>query len=340
MLVAERLAASRPVSVLHGGLTGDEQEREIGRFVDGRTSVLVATDVASQGLNLQKRARWVINLELPWNPARLEQRAGRVDRIGQARPVHVTLLVASHRAESGVLASLARKIWSAQRALGSDALQSLAPDERQLQACLLAGEPLPDAAAAVPAMPVSRSWTRHARRVARSVSRSRCLARGWRAPALGGDRTGLAPLARVFAGTIPAGTNLAAFLVPLVDRTGTLVERHVVAIALANLEALDAARAAAARSARARANRVRRDRTKQLPDQIAREHAIADALNPALVKELQPGLFEQRALRGSAEIVRDRIQIRDALDRAVVRLEQAADISAGVPRLVLLLTGR
>src|SRR4029079_18183144 len=123
VLVAERLASSRPLCVLHGGLTGDEQEREISRFVDGRTSVLIATDVASQGLNLQRRARWVINLELPWNPARLEQRAGRADRIRQTRPVHVTLLVAGHRAESGVLASLARKIWSAQRALGSDALQ-------------------------------------------------------------------------------------------------------------------------------------------------------------------------------------------------------------------------
>ena len=52
-------------------------------FSDGTTSVLLATDVAGQGLNLQSRARWVISLELPWNPARLEQRIGRVDRISQ-----------------------------------------------------------------------------------------------------------------------------------------------------------------------------------------------------------------------------------------------------------------
>ena len=50
--------------------------------------VMIATDAGSEGLNLQSNCRLVVNLELPWNPIRLEQRIGRVDRIGQRRTVH------------------------------------------------------------------------------------------------------------------------------------------------------------------------------------------------------------------------------------------------------------
>ena len=77
------------VAAIHGGLSAQERHAALRRFLDGAVDVLIATDVAGQGLNLQSRARWVINLEVPWNPARLAQRAGRVDRIGQtAARVH------------------------------------------------------------------------------------------------------------------------------------------------------------------------------------------------------------------------------------------------------------
>ena len=49
--------------------------------------MLVATDVAAEGLNLQTSCRYVLHYEVPWNPMRLEQRNGRVDRHGQARDV-------------------------------------------------------------------------------------------------------------------------------------------------------------------------------------------------------------------------------------------------------------
>jgi superfamily II DNA/RNA helicase len=55
--------------------------------------LLLATDAASEGLNLHHRCRFVVNLEIPWTPLRLEQRVGRVDRIGQARRVHAWNLV-------------------------------------------------------------------------------------------------------------------------------------------------------------------------------------------------------------------------------------------------------
>ena len=70
---------------LHGGLTARERNDVLRRFTDGTVRVLLATDAASEGLNLHERCRLVINLELPWTPLRLEQRAGRVDRIGQSR---------------------------------------------------------------------------------------------------------------------------------------------------------------------------------------------------------------------------------------------------------------
>jgi superfamily II DNA or RNA helicase len=83
-------------AVIHGGLTQTERRQLLGRFLNGAADVLVATDVASQGLNLQSLARWVISFDIPWTPLRLEQRIGRVDRIGQQRLVHATLLTTRH----------------------------------------------------------------------------------------------------------------------------------------------------------------------------------------------------------------------------------------------------
>ncbi len=96
-------AGRRRVAVLHGGQSAAERAAAIDCFRRGDASVLLATDVASQGLNLQDRARWVVSLELPWTPARIEQRIGRVDRIGQTRSVHATLILAGHPSESGLL---------------------------------------------------------------------------------------------------------------------------------------------------------------------------------------------------------------------------------------------
>ena len=80
---------------LHGGLTSRERADAVEQFNKGTTSLLLATDAASEGLNLHHRCRLVVNLDIPWTPLRLEQRVGRVDRIGQARRVHALNLVAS-----------------------------------------------------------------------------------------------------------------------------------------------------------------------------------------------------------------------------------------------------
>ncbi len=82
----ERFAGRATIAVLHGGLDRKTRGEAVASFTSGAARVLLATDAAAEGLNLQARCRLVVNVELPWSPLRLEQRAGRVDRLGQSRP--------------------------------------------------------------------------------------------------------------------------------------------------------------------------------------------------------------------------------------------------------------
>lgn len=110
-------AAGHAVSVLHGGLTPAERSRvqQVFNHVGG---MLLATDAASEGLNLHQRCRVIVHYELPWNPSRLEQRAGRVDRFGQTRRVHELALVAAHTAERLVVAPLFTRLAGTTTARG------------------------------------------------------------------------------------------------------------------------------------------------------------------------------------------------------------------------------
>lgn len=104
--------------VLHGGLGRVERRTAIDAFTAGAARVLLATDAAGEGLNLHHACRCVVHLEVPWNPVRLEQRIGRVDRIGQARPVHGFCLVSRHHTEQNLLQRLARRVASADEDVG------------------------------------------------------------------------------------------------------------------------------------------------------------------------------------------------------------------------------
>jgi superfamily II DNA or RNA helicase len=100
--LAAALAGFDPLQ-LHGGLTRPDRGRVLRQFAEAGSRVLLATDAASEGLNLHHRCRLVVNLELPWTPLRLEQRIGRVDRLGQRRRVHaVQLIAAGSGEEAGV----------------------------------------------------------------------------------------------------------------------------------------------------------------------------------------------------------------------------------------------
>lgn len=130
------VAARHDVVLLHGGMHPSERSAVQHAFNE-RGSLLLATDAASEGLNLHHRCRAVIHYELPWSPARLEQRTGRVDRIGQARTVHEIVLVADDTAERLVLAPLARRAAIARASLmGRSRLLDLLSESRVAGAVL------------------------------------------------------------------------------------------------------------------------------------------------------------------------------------------------------------
>jgi superfamily II DNA/RNA helicase len=108
-----------PALQLHGGLSRRERLAVVDAFTRGDARVLLATDAAGEGLNLHHRCRIVVNLELPWNPTRLEQRIGRVDRIGQQRAVHAFHLIGATTGEMNLLDELRTRIARAQAAVGA-----------------------------------------------------------------------------------------------------------------------------------------------------------------------------------------------------------------------------
>jgi superfamily II DNA or RNA helicase len=93
----------------HGGVPSDKRPAVVERFRDDPACrVFLSTDAGSSGLNLQ-HASTLVNMDLPWNPAVLEQRVARIHRIGQARPVRIINFVAKGTIEEGMLSVLAFK---------------------------------------------------------------------------------------------------------------------------------------------------------------------------------------------------------------------------------------
>src|SRR5687767_12564783 len=86
---------------------------------DPEVQVLIATDAAGEGINLQ-RAHLLVNYDLPWNPNRIEQRFGRVHRIGQSEVCHMCNLVATETREGQVYQRLLDKLAEMREALGKD----------------------------------------------------------------------------------------------------------------------------------------------------------------------------------------------------------------------------
>jgi superfamily II DNA or RNA helicase len=109
------------VRELFGGMDLSERERIKDAFNDAADPVriLVATDAASEGLNLQETARLLVHFDIPWNPSRLEQRNGRLDRHGQARDVTVHHFVSEQQADLAFLAHVVNKVHQIREDLGS-----------------------------------------------------------------------------------------------------------------------------------------------------------------------------------------------------------------------------
>ncbi len=98
------------VVAIHGGVRREDRRKVQQSFTqDKETRVLIATDAAGEGLNLQ-RAHLMVNYDLPWNPNRIEQRFGRIHRIGQREVCHLWNLVAANTREGEVFKKLLDKI--------------------------------------------------------------------------------------------------------------------------------------------------------------------------------------------------------------------------------------
>ena len=117
-LLEQTLPGAAPL-VLHGGLDREERAAVLAEFSRTPRRLLLATDAAAEGLNLHRQCRLVVNLELPWNPMRLEQRIGRVDRIGQRRTVHAFHLIARSTGEARILSRLRARIAAVRADLGA-----------------------------------------------------------------------------------------------------------------------------------------------------------------------------------------------------------------------------
>jgi superfamily II DNA or RNA helicase len=357
--VERRLRRNRAIAVMHGGQDEQTQRSELARYLGGPASVLLATDVAGQGLNLQSRGRWVISLELPWNPARLEQRLGRVDRLGQKRTPHLSLLVARHKTERGLLSHLARRVLGAQRSFSKDVLRDVLPPESHVRATLLSDDPPHTPTLELsspwtfepsnprtlePSLVRARRWQRPARVIAHELSERRSLARRWRNGSIETARTIRARLNRrptslweseSFHSDRPF--SIVIGVVPILNGQDEVIEQRVVALAVEVQGLALRWRELAAdskplietalRRRVLKLSRVARDATAALAE---RETAIlSTVLDGVTRREGQPGLFDASELRvflaGAAEGER----LRSLSDCELQRLQAFAGVRLG-----------
>jgi superfamily II DNA or RNA helicase len=112
------LGAPEALVTVHGGMGREERTKAQEAFKqDKDVLILLATDAAGEGINLQ-RAHLMVNYDLPWNPNRLEQRFGRIHRIGQTEVCHLWNLLAEETREGDVYKRLLEKIELEREALG------------------------------------------------------------------------------------------------------------------------------------------------------------------------------------------------------------------------------
>jgi len=124
------------VVTIHGGMLRDDRRKVETRFKqDKDVRIMIATDAAGEGINLQ-RAHLMVNYDLPWNPNRIEQRFGRIHRIGQTEVCHLWNLVSKETREGAVYQRLFEKLEEERIALGGkvfDILGDVTFDNKSLR---------------------------------------------------------------------------------------------------------------------------------------------------------------------------------------------------------------
>ncbi|HQP50216.1 MAG TPA: helicase-related protein [Spirochaetota bacterium] len=138
--ITSLLGRHEAVEIIHGAIRREQRKTAEQRFTqDKDVEVLIATDAAGEGINLQ-RAHLMVNYDLPWNPNRLEQRFGRIHRIGQTEVCHLWNLVARETREGDVYGRLLEKLDRERDALGGqvfDVLGRITFEDRSLRDLLM-----------------------------------------------------------------------------------------------------------------------------------------------------------------------------------------------------------
>jgi SNF2 family DNA or RNA helicase len=122
-------AAGRSADCYIGALNRADREAMVSRFNAGNLQTLIATDAGAEGLNLQQRCHVVFNYDLHWNPMRIEQRIGRVHRLGQPHDVSVFNFVLKDTVDDYVLRLLYQKINLFTMTIG--ALETVLAEEQE-----------------------------------------------------------------------------------------------------------------------------------------------------------------------------------------------------------------
>lgn len=345
LLHVQRRLAGLPLIVLHGGLTRYERTQALAAFSSNTRSILLATDAAGEGLNLHGTCRLVVNLELPWNPMRLEQRIGRVDRIGQQRTVHAVHLVARSTGEIRILDRLKARVVRAQSVLGAP--DPLGVNERQIARLVVTGDcdseidSQPEATVRTVVAPDLRAAAiteTHRVRVARTFTRE-------------GDETILAALegdgpwvstssGRRRLRSALGSKALTIWRVALQNEAGRVLASCLVGLTVDGITRVRAQRAVK-RVVRELAERLAGDANACSRDwresaaaaihafmsaRTARECAIARTLDGANLA-FQPGLFDKRAEREHDARIDLHVQAQhEAVDR-IAALENGATIA-------------
>ena len=200
--LVENLSKDFEVAQIHGQMKLPERiEQE--RYFRETAQIMVATEAAGEGINLQF-CHLMVNYDIPWNPNRLEQRMGRIHRIGQTDDVYIFNLVATNTREGYVLNVLLKKMENMGVALGDKVFdvvgQAIGTNLREVLEAVIAGEMTKEEAAADAS--AARRSTRPPRPGPRNCWKARSPATTWT-----GKPNGTAPPAPRNAGFRPATSS-------------------------------------------------------------------------------------------------------------------------------------
>jgi superfamily II DNA or RNA helicase len=336
-------------AVVHGGLSREQRRAALGAFPS--TGVLLATDAAGEGLNLQQHCRFVINLELPWNPMRLEQRVGRVDRIGQKQRVHVCHLISAGTGEASLLDRLSSRVSQARARVGAPNPLVGRPEwtEESSARLIVLREKAPlDANAqwTAPPVPLTR-LTREAALETERLGAMRGLVASGEPSGAGTTVRSATLVARTRRSRMRAalgGSSLAVVRASTSDGTGRVIATSVYGVRInsagfrgvasgTHIGAICAAVQSVAASCHEESVRIHQAMTRR---QLDRARAIAELFRAA-ISERQPGLFDRRAESEWREDEDARAEAAATALERVARTERALDVRRDSPVVSLVL---